>query len=39
MSEPRHIVMFSSGLCSWIEGKRTVAKYGTDGTVLCNDAL
>lgn len=34
MKEIKHLVMFSSGLCSWIEGKRTVAKYGASGTVL-----
>lgn len=26
--------MFSSGVCSWVEAKLTVAKYGVDGVVL-----
>lgn len=30
----KHLVMFSSGACSWVEAKLTVAKYGTEGTVL-----
>lgn len=34
MNEIKHIVMFSGGACSWVEAKRTVAKYGVEGVVL-----
>lgn len=30
----RHLIMFSSGVCSWVEAKRTVARYGLDGVTL-----
>jgi hypothetical protein len=30
----KHLVMFSSGMCSWLEAKRTVARYGRDAVTL-----
>ena len=34
MEQLEHLVMFSSGVCSWVEAKRTVAKYGAKKTTL-----
>lgn len=30
----KHLVMFSSGICSWLEAKRTIAKYGRNAVTL-----
>lgn len=34
MSELKHIVMFSGGVCSWAAAKRVVDRHGVDGVVL-----
>lgn len=34
MKNIKHLCMFSSGACSWLEAKRTVAKHGLDGVCL-----
>lgn len=34
MTQIKRLVMFSGGLCSWLEGRRVVEKYGADGVAL-----
>lgn len=34
MINPKRIVCFSGGICSWIEAKRVVAKHGPEETIL-----
>jgi hypothetical protein len=34
VSDIKHLVMFSGGICSWAAAKRVVERHGTDGVVL-----
>ena len=34
MMGPKHLVMFSGGVCSWLAAKRVVDRFGTDGVAL-----